>query len=262
MRAVLLAAGMGKRLAAASGGVAKALAVVGGRALVEHQLATLAHAGFAAERIVVVTGCDGGRVEELVIRAAPRAIVVHNPAYHHQNLLSLLAARPLLGDGFLLSNVDHLMPYAIHRRLLHAPEDVVAAVDADRPLGGDDMKVALDGQGRLSAISKQLERFDRGYIGMTRCRAEAVPRYLDAAGAVLADVGPEKAVVEMILGRLAATGAPPAVCDCSGFRWAEVDTPDELYAAARELSSHADFFEQHGSGGSRRTTTSEEDAVS
>ena len=254
MRAILLAAGRGQRLRAASGGMAKALAVVRGRTLLEHQLATLRSAGFEPNRIVVVTGCDGERVGDLARSAMAGITVVHNPEFHHQNLLSLLAARHLLGGGFLLLNVDHLMPHAIHSRLVAHPSVLCGAVDADRPLTTDDMKVKLDERGRIAEISKQLEDFDRGYIGMTRCRAEAVDRYLIAADAVLADIGPEKAVVEMILARLAKTDHPPAVCDCSGFAWAEVDTPDELRSAESLLGARTDFFEQPGTAAAATST--------
>ena len=191
---------------------------------------------------MVVGGCDYERVGPLVAREAPNATLVRNDAFHHQNLLSLLSARELLAEGFLLVNVDHLMPWAIHRRMVEHPADVVAATDQDRPVGADDMKVRLDASGRIAAISKQLDTWDRGYIGMTRVRAAAVTSYLETADAVLADIGPERSVVEMVLARIQ---PPPAVCDCSGFKWAEVDTPDELAAAEALLASLPRFFHQN-----------------
>ena len=243
LRAVLLAAGMGTRLASASGGIAKALVTVRGRPLVAHQLTTLRAAGFRDNEIVVVGGFQHAEVAAVVRREAPGATIVENRQYRHQNLLSLLSAREHLQGGFLLVNVDHLMPPAIHKKALGHPRPVIACIDHDRPLGADDMKVACDQNGDLRAISKQLSVFDRGYVGMTRVHAEAVPGYLAAADAVLADIGPERAVVEMILGRLATTGAPPALCDISGHRWAEVDTPDELAAAEALLAATPGFFD-------------------
>jgi len=247
MRAILMAAGRGMRLREATGNLAKALAPVQGRTLVEHQLATLQNAGFEQERIVVVGGCDYDKLAPLVRATAPRATLLHNPRYTDQNLLSLLTARDYLHDGFLVVNVDHLMPHAIHRRMMtfDPSEPVVACVDNDRSLTDDDMKVALQDDGRhIRSISKQLTAFERGYIGMTRCTAQAIPRYLSTADEVLAEIGPLKAVVEMILGKMATTSQPPAVCDASGFRWFEVDTPEELDVANVGLAAEPRFFEQ------------------
>jgi choline kinase len=241
MRAILLAAGMGRRLTEASGGIAKALVEAAGLPLVVHQLRTLERAGFKPDEVVVVTGCDGDRVAEAVRAENPQATVLHNDRFTDQNLLSLLTARTKLSAGFLLVNVDHLMPHAVHQKLMAAPGTVVAAVDTDRTLTDDDMKVSRGPDGRIAAISKQLTEWDCGYIGMTRVDASMVEHYLATADRVLSKIGAKKAVVEMVLAGLSEA---PSVCDCSGVSWAEVDTPDELAAAEDLLNSRPDFFEQ------------------
>jgi choline kinase len=78
---------------------------------------------------------------------------------------------------------------------------------------------------------------------MSRIRAGAVSAYLDAADAVLAEIGPERAVVEMVLGQLAKVGFPVSVCDFPGLAWAEVDTADDLEGAEALLRANPDFFE-------------------
>lgn len=244
MRAVLMAAGMGKRLAPASGGIAKALAHVQGKTLLQHQIETLRLAGFDDNKLVIVGGFDHSGVADIVAQLAPNATLLENTNYRQQNLLTLLTARDVLKDGFLLVNVDHLMPTAIHKRMLSHTGPLVACVESGRELADDEMKVALDSNGNLMAISKQLTQFDVGYIGMTRCDADAVPMYLAAADIVLTKVGAQRAVVEMVLGQLAATGVAANVCDCAGFKWAEVDTPSDLDAANALLNSLPDFFDQ------------------
>jgi len=247
MRAVLMAAGRGMRLREASGQLAKALVPVRGKTLAEHQLDTLRAAGFPEDRIVVVGGCDYELLEPIVRRVSPKATLLHNPRYTDQNLLSLLTARDYLHDGFLVVNVDHLMPHVIHRKMLEFEPgaSVVACVDNDRPIGDDDMKVQLQDDGlHIRAISKQLTHFDRGYIGMTRCSADSIPRYLQTADEVLSEIGAQKAVVEMILAKLATTDTPPAICDASGHCWFEIDTPDELTVAEDGLRQMPEFFEQ------------------
>jgi len=247
MRAVLMAAGRGMRLREASGQLAKALVPVQGKTLAEHQLNTLRSAGFTDDQIVVVGGCDYDLLEPIVRRVCPGATLLNNPRFTDQNLLSLLTARDYLHDGFLVVNVDHLMPHAIHRKILavDANQPVVACVDNDRPIGDDDMKVQLKDDGvHIQAISKQLTTFDRGYIGMTRCTAAAIPQYLQTADQVLEEVGAPKAVVEMILARLATTNMAPSIYDASGHKWFEIDTPEELTIAENGLQEMPEFFEQ------------------
>ncbi len=243
MRAILMAAGMGRRLADASGGIAKALVEANGKALILHQIHCLRAAGFCDDRLVIVGGFEYERLAPLVSAEAPQATLCENTEYHHQNLLSLLSARDYLAQGFLLINVDHLMPPSVHLRMLDAAAPVVACVESGRTLADDEMKVKLNENGGLQAISKMLTEFDLGYIGMTRVRAGAVAAYLDAADAVLAGIGPEKAVVEMVLGQLAKVGFPVGICDFAGLAWAEVDTPDDLKAAEALLQANPNFFE-------------------
>ena len=85
--------------------------------------------------------------------------LVRNQDFRDGNLVSLLAARAAIGDrGFLLMNVDHIYRPAIAGVAAAPADDVTAFIDHDRTLGADDMKVARDGQGRISLISIRLKR--------------------------------------------------------------------------------------------------------
>jgi len=206
-----------------------------------HALAGLRAAGIA--RRIAVTGRESERVEAAVRAADGECLVVRNPHFREGNLLTLLAALEQTPGGFVVCNVDHLYPRALVRHFIeHSPDEgVLCATDRDRTLGADDMKILLDGGGRVGAISKQLDRWDLGYIGMTRVSERARPAYDAALRRVHVRVG-RSANVEAVVGALAEGAVPPAVCDLSGYGWLEIDTPEELAAARAELTRDRAFF--------------------
>jgi len=238
---VLLAAGLGSRLGALTRGWPKALIPVAGKPLLLHALS------FAAclrpSRIVVVGGFGFALVSDALagLRTSGTSLadlpveLVENSAFRDGNLVSLLCARPHLRGDFLLMNVDHIYRDSIAQVVAPEVSEVTAFIDTDRTLGGDDMKVERRTDGRIAAIAKTLNRFDCGYVGLTRVPKPALGRYFDQAEAAIAEEG-RTIHVERILARLAKTDQAPACRDISGHGWLEVDTPDERAAAEAVLA--------------------------
>ncbi len=240
MQAIILAAGTGSRLKDLTETLPKALIEVGGQALLTYALEFAKLVG-CTERIVVV-GAYGDKVIALLERLAlPNVKWVRNTDYLLGNLYSLGAARSSAKDSFLLMNTDHVYDRRIAQRVQEQAKDLIGFCDTDRQLGADDMKVALDDEGRIQSISKQLSEFDRGYVGMTFCPADRSEEYWQAFDAVAAEHG-DKAVVEMVLGHLAKTDNPPGIGDISGFGWLEIDTQDERDAAEKTITDSPERF--------------------
>ena len=236
---VLLAAGMGTRLGDLNGGLPKALFEVAGHKLIDLALA-FAGRFDGAERIVV-GGFQFDRLSAHLAASEEQITLLENPQYRAGNLLTLDVALPSLRGATLLMNIDHVYPAAVAERIrAQAGEHVTAFVDFDRELGADDMKVELDGVRRVRAISKRLDRWDCGYVGMTYIPAGELARYVATVAAVKATIG-EAAHVEQVLQRLADDGAPVEIGDISGIGWHELDTPEDV---ARALPSLRDLAPQ------------------
>jgi choline kinase len=224
MQVALLAAGLGSRLGALTEHLPKALIQVAGEPLLAYAVRFAQAAG--ADEILVVGGFSFALVAAEVARLRLPVTLIENRDFRDGNLLSLFAARPRLHDDFLIMNVDHIYRPAIAALARQPAHEVTAFIDTDRTLGDDDMKVERDADGRIRSIAKTLERFDCGYVGMTKVPAADGHRYWIEADAALAQEG--RAIhVERVLARLAAAGLAPACRDISGHGWLEVDLPDE-----------------------------------
>jgi choline kinase len=240
VQVVLLAAGLGSRLGALTKDIPKALVAVAGKPLMFHALEFAARLRPAQVLVVggygffqVARALEQGQSSNPALAALPIELV-ENTSFRDGNLISLMAARPRLSDGFLLLNVDHIYRPSIAEVVAPDAADVTAFIDTDRNLGADDMKVERRPDGRIRRIAKTLTKFDAGYVGMTRVPSSALPRYWQTADAALAEEG--RAIhVERVLGRLAEGDAAPLCRDISGHGWLEVDTADERAAAERAL---------------------------
>jgi choline kinase len=234
MQAVLLAAGLGSRLGKLTETIPKALIPVGGLPLLAYAVRFAQRAG--AEDIIVVGGYGFAQVRAEVEGRALPVKLLENTAFRDGNLVSLMTARPHIDPAreLLLMNIDHIYRPAVAAIVAKPAEDVTGFIDTDRTLGADDMKVARDGAGRVREISKTLERWDAGYVGMTKVPASAFARYWATADAALAEDG--RAIhVERVLARLATSSTPPLCRDISGHGWLEVDLPEERERAEEAL---------------------------
>ncbi|MBL4684372.1 MAG: NTP transferase domain-containing protein [Nannocystaceae bacterium] len=238
MQVVTLAAGLGARLGDMTKATPKALIEVADRPLLDYALRFAAKVG--ATRRLVVGGFCHEDVATFVRGIAPEATIIENPDYRLGNLLTLVAALPHLQDGgFLLMNTDHIYRPTIAdvvRKTIDGATSVTAICDFDRKLTSDDMKVGLDGDRRVETMSKQLETWDCGYVGMTYVPAAKRAVYQAAVASTREVVG-EKAVVEQVLVQLATSGEPVEIADISGHGWLEIDEPHERAHAEATLEA-------------------------
>jgi len=232
---IIMAAGRGLRLMPLTLEIPKALIMCRGFPLIAYAYEFARRFLGGDGKIAIVTGYEGHLVRDYVETEFDGALLLHNENFDKGNVLSLQKGLSLEPKSFLLMNVDHIYPFAFAERLQATEGAVVAAIDRDRTLGADDMKVKLGGDGKLRNISKNLESYDCGYIGMTMVREEGLSLYKQALEHVLHVKG-EMACAEDVLQALAEMGGEVSVCDLSGLCWLEVDTLDDLIRAEETLA--------------------------
>jgi choline kinase len=176
MKAVILAAGVGSRLAPLTNDRPKVLVPVLGRSLLFRQLDWLAAAGIASEDVVVV---GGYRIDQLTKSLEGEGFackVVLNEKYEPWgNFYSVLVAEPLLrGHDFLQLDGDVILDDKILPRLIAAPGDALLATDTSAELDDDAMKVEMRGN-QVYALDKKLDgsKCIGEYIGVTKLSAAA-----------------------------------------------------------------------------------------
>jgi L-glutamine-phosphate cytidylyltransferase len=238
-RAVILAAGLARRLGDAAGGRPKALVELGGSPLLDRQLAVLRARGI--EDVTAVVGPMG----ELI---ADRGVAtVANPRYAATNMVaSLFCARELLtGDtDVLVAYGDIVYEPKVLDALLTADGEVAVAVDRgwralwearmeDVLADAESLRVAPDGRlAELGRAAGSVDEIEGQYIGLTLFRAAALPRVLELYDGLDPD-GPYEgrdrdnmfmtALIQLLIER--DFDVRPAFFE---HGWLEVDRPEDL----------------------------------
>ncbi len=260
MRAVILAAGRGSRLHPYTADCPKCLTELGGRTLIERQIATLRDGGI--DDIVIVAGYLSDRL----LLADTRQVV--NPLWETTNMVeSLFAAETLFGDDLIVAYSDIVYEPRILSALLSSPHDCAVTVDRNwralwewrfvDPLS-DAESLRLDEHGRIVEIGQpatDMDAIEAQYMGLLRFKGEGITRLRDAyaqLGAVqrpwMARRPVEKAYMTDLLTEMVLMGTALHAVPVEGG-WLEIDTVEdyERIAAAIANGSILRFFDPQAS---------------
>jgi choline kinase len=240
MIGMVLAAGAGRRLQPLTDDLPKTLLPVDGdRTILDIALANLKHVGL--DEVVVVTGFAAHRITELQSelerRHGVRLELVFNPkAEEWNNAYSLWCAREALAEGVVLVNGDTVHPASVEERVLEARgPDLVLAVDDQKTLGEEEMKLHLTPDGFMDRINKALDpaTAQGEYIGVTLIEPAAAAPLTDALEATWRrDPG---LYYEDGFQELADRGGRVGTAPIGKVDWVEVDDHADL-ARAREVA--------------------------
>jgi len=187
--AVILAAGLGTRLAGQHTESPKGFLMIDGQAIVEESVDKLAAAGI--ERIIIVTGHLSEYYEKLAAsRMGPRTgarrgliETVHNPDYAKSgSMYSLYCARHLLSSDFLLLESDLVYEKRALDVLLRG-EEVDAVLMSGPTHAGDEVFIEAP-RGMLQQMSKnpdELESIAGELVGICRISASLYKLMCDLA---------------------------------------------------------------------------------
>jgi choline kinase len=240
MKGLVLAAGPGRRLHPLTEAFPKTLLLLSdGRTILDLALANLSAAGL--EDVVVVTGFAAERVEEQVPELERRhgvrlELLFNDRAEEWNNAYSLWLAREAFAEGALLVNGDTVHPGSVEETLLAARgPDVLLAVDREKELGEEAMKVVLSPSGTLQRINKEIDAAgaDGEYIGVALVEPSGAEPLADALEATWRR--DPSLYYEDGFQELADRGGEVHVAPIGAVDWVEVDDHGDL-ARARELA--------------------------
>jgi choline kinase len=236
---VILAAGLGSRLRPLTDSTPKCLLDVGGVTLLERQLRRLAAAG--VKRSVVVVGYLGDQIGAHLRRVPPplEVMLAPNPVYATTgNCLSVLAARAHVGDdGILIIDGDVVLTGDALTHLLADPAPCSVLLDRETPLGHEEMKALLDGEGRIRQLSKGLAPAQCAgeSIGVNKVGGDGLRRLWSELEAM--QRGDDQGYYEDAFQRLIDTGTEFRTVPIGHDEWTEIDDLADLEDARRRFAT-------------------------
>jgi choline kinase len=245
--AVILAAGVGKRLRPFTETRPKSLIVIGGLSLMERHLGLLAAEG--VERAVIVIGHCGEQIREQCGAACGDLEILYeeNPDYERGSILSLRAGLDALGDpvsGAIWMDADVLYHPRVLGSLLTAEAPLTLLLDPTYDNTGEEMV--------LGVRNARVLRIERGLRGDYDLTGESVGFFAVSGGLLpdfrrhLAgfaasgrlDAEYEEAVDEFL------PSIEAGYIDIGRLPWIEIDFPQDLEEAERIFEAlRAEGFE-------------------
>ena len=239
MNAVILVAGVARRMAPLTDTTHKALLPVGGRPVLRRMLEALDAAGVRQATLVVGHCADqvrqvaGERVGRLAVR------YIHNPEYTRGSVISLYTARQCLREPALVMDADVLFPREFLRRLLAAPAPSALLLDRGFADTGEEVKLYTRGD-RVIALGKKVvpEAWDAvgEGVGFFKCGAEAGPQFARNLEKVIEDsrgMNEYEDALHMLVG-----SHHVGWVDVTGLPWTEIDFAEDLRRAESDVLPH------------------------
>ena len=235
MKAIILAAGMGKRLRPLTESRPKSLVEVHGKAILEHQLESLAKVGIT-ECVLVV-----GYLSDVVRRYRGtefRGIelsYVENERYDEtNNLYSLSLARREFGDGIILLEGDLVFETRLLEALLDSPASNGAIADRYQPFM-DGTVILPKGRFAGSMILKRDQGPDFDYsralktVNIYKLSGDALSNLIAPELTRYVTEGKTGDYYEAVFADLVSRGSLElAIVLTEDRKWAEVDTAADL----------------------------------
>jgi choline kinase len=246
MRAIMLAAGVGKRLSSVNANRPKCLLEFGGKSLLQRHIELLQ--AFGVDSLHLVLGFQAGTVLQHLAGLRPSLPIELsiNSDFEQGSVVSLRCAQEALlsGDDVLVMDADVLYRPTILRRLINSEHKNCLLMDRAFEAGDEPVKICVD-QRRLVEFRKRLSpvlKFDTvgesvGFFrfgeDMARALAVQCGHYIEGG---LPNAPHEEAIRDLILAAPQSFG----IEDVSGEPWIEIDFPEDIDRAAQQVLPHCE----------------------
>lgn len=238
MKAIILAAGRGKRLGEAAAGRPKCLLQFGGTSLLQRHIENLD--GLGIDGIILVTGYRHDDIAAALATIESRAPVetIVNPDYELGSVVSLHCAYEFLADGTatILMDADVLYGPDILGRLFNTQYGNCFLLDRDFEPGEEPVKLCVAGAVPVEFRKRPDAGISWDYqgesVGFFRFDSAMSARLARRAGQYLDDDRTDEPYEEAIRDLLRETPHLFHVEDITGQAWLEIDFPADVERAA------------------------------
>ena len=184
MKALILAAGVSRRLYPQTYNTPKCLLEVGGKPIINYQLEALSELGI--NDITMIVGYHREMLVESVEKNFPEInfkFIVNHHYFETNTAYSVYVGKEALSDQHLLMNADVVYPKKLLSKLYHSSFENVLAVDI-KSCGREEVKVIDGGQNKISAIGKDLieDQCLGEFIGVAKFSLEFMNEFVNALG--------------------------------------------------------------------------------
>lgn len=235
MKAIILAAGVGKRFKEVTDDRPKCLIDIQGKTLLERTLTALGAAGI--REAVVVIGYRGEMIQQHIGGqcGGVRVRYVNNPHYTKGAILSLWSAREEFNDDIIIMDADVLFPVALIARLVDSTHANCFLLDSSSENTGEEQMLFTRGGRVLNIVRGGSGDFDVvgesvGFLKVSQTDAPLLRSILDDFVAHGRDTVEHEEAFPVFLAQRAV-----------GFErvddlpWIEIDFPTDLEQAEREV---------------------------
>jgi len=237
MKAIILAAGEGKRLRPFTNDRPKCMVEINGVSLLDRQISIIKSCGI--EEIIIIGGYKG----QALISKGNKLII--NPRYHETNMVwSLFCGENELTGDLIISYGDIVYSRDILCKLLNCGEDVALTIDKDwenywrlrneDPLSdAETLKLRNDGTiSEIGQVPLSIDEIDGQYMGLLKFSPLGIKLLRNSftqaqnRGSILSK-NPETAYMTDLIMQLIKDGVKIQSVPIN-FPWVEVDTKEDL----------------------------------
>lgn len=241
MKAIILAAGVGRRLGGTSGNKPKCLLEFDGTSLLQRHLNLLRKYGISD--VIVVTGHLSKMIEDETTHSDAKDITrtIYNPEFSKGSLISLLTGLEELQNAqdFILMDADVLYDHRIIERLINTNHSNCFLLDRNFIPGDEPMKLCVR-DGSLIDFRKQIDK-DLQFnlmgesVGFFRFSVTIVEDLIARAKSYLTQGKDDAPYEELIRDLLLEHPDNFGYEDITGIPWIEIDFPEDVTRAQTEV---------------------------
>ncbi|MCH7517672.1 MAG: phosphocholine cytidylyltransferase family protein [Candidatus Dadabacteria bacterium] len=234
MKAIILAAGNGKRLNPYTNEIPKCLLDLGGITILENQLNNIRKYGI--DDVVIVIGYKSDKIEQFLRNYDELGILIntiYNPFYRETNsLVSLWTARGEMDQDLVVMNGDDVFEFDLLEKILDSKEhNICLPIKIKNKYEDEDMKINIH-ENLVSEIGKSLTWSISGEaVGIRVFRSMGVVLLKRALEEEIRTEGATEKWYVSAVQRLISKGYKVNAIDIEDLYWMDVDFPEDFIQA-------------------------------